>query len=568
MATNPFARAGIANGFLSNPIKNSNNDGGGDDENNNGGGGDNKFKRDNGGGGGGSGRGLLGLVGGGSGSSISIDEESRFLSNNFKKQKTLGQGSEKEVDTMLANALMQLKYEDRTKVEEQIHGIGQEFEEVVETKESIRQALQQFDTLLRRKYETAGPSHPDFEGYNLAVQNQWNYVLSTGLESKHTNCCSSRSHDENFRLRFIRTERFNIEKAVDRFLAHLNIRLMFYGPDSLRRPLELDDLRYDATTGRKEVSSRAYKYCKTGSMQVLNGRDRAGRRVVFHHCDPKGQTFLDECRVITYVHTVISDDEHVQRKGIVSIGILPTNATAAVMHYSDAQLFKTGLIAQAMRYSATHLCLSTSSDFAYKTAKQLLDGMGSQNMCQTRIHQNSSILELQYKLLQFGLPVEDENFPLTSGSVIKNKNHLAWMKSRQNIDELRNSEGSVSCTVVECPEPRDVLFSHNHKRDKRQDGNQEFERLVQMYHNEFESAPNRSQQREKIVHKIVEDIDVSWKGRFLVWNQDKLWWDHFPPNPDDPMGEKGFKFSNSSLAAKIRKKFFEKSRKLERGGGM
>ena len=300
MATNPFAAAGIGNGFVSSkPNTNSNCDGTSTNNDNviiDGGGSDDKVTREDyaGSGGGDSRRGLLGFGRGGSGSGKSVDEENRFLSKNFKKQKTLGQGSEKEVDTMLANALMQLKYEDRTKVEEQIHGIGQEFEEVVETTESIRQALQQFDASLRRKYEAAGPSHPDFQGYNLAIQNQFDYVLCAGLKGDYTNCCCSRSHDENFRLRFIRTDRFDIEKAVDRFIAHLNLRLVFYGPDSLRRPLELDDLRYDAKTGRKEASSRAYKYCKTGSIQVLNGRDRAGRRVVFYHCDPKGQTFLDE----------------------------------------------------------------------------------------------------------------------------------------------------------------------------------------------------------------------------------------------------------------------------------
>ena len=298
MATNPSATAGIENGFVSKPSKsnNCNDTSNNNDDVVNGGDRDSKLTRENyvESGGGGSGRGLLGFGRGGSGSGSSIDEESRSLSNNFKKQKTLGQGSEKEVDTMLANALMQLKYEDRTKVEEQIHGIGQEFEQVVETSESIRQALQQFDALLRRKYEAAGSSHPNFQGYNLAIQNQYSYVLCAGLKSNLTNCSCSRRHDENFRLRFIRTERFDIEKAVDRFIAHLNWRLTFYGPDSLRRPLELDDLRYDAKTGRKEASSRAYKYCKTGSIQVLNGRDRAGRRVVFYHCDPKGQTFLDE----------------------------------------------------------------------------------------------------------------------------------------------------------------------------------------------------------------------------------------------------------------------------------
>jgi hypothetical protein len=178
---------------------------------------------------------------------------------------------------------------------------------------------------------------------------------------------------------------------------------------------------------------------------------------------------------------------------------------------------------------------------------------------------SASTLELQYRLMAFGLPIEDENFPLTSGAIIKTKNHLAWMKSRQNMDDLVKREGALPCTVIDCPEPRDILFSHNHKRDKRQDGNQEFERLIHLYHKDFEAAPNRSSEREQIVHKLVEEITVTWKGRFLVWNQEKSWWDHFPPNADDPTADNGFQFTNSALAAKIRKKFFEKSRRHDRG---
>jgi hypothetical protein len=179
---------------------------------------------------------------------------------------------------MLAKALMDMKYEDRTKVEERIHGIGSETE-VVETPELIRDAIQNFEIVLQQKY-TSNPDHPDLKGYHMARQNQWAYAT-----------CPS---NENLRIRFIRTVRYDIEKAVDRFCYHLTYRLFLFGPDSLQRPLEVDDLRYDAKTGRREPTTRAYKYFKTGSIQVLPGRDRAGRRVVFHHLDPKGQSFEDE----------------------------------------------------------------------------------------------------------------------------------------------------------------------------------------------------------------------------------------------------------------------------------
>jgi hypothetical protein len=206
-----------------------------------------------------------------------MNEEYGYVSNNPKKQKT-GTDSEKEVDLMLSKALMDLRYEDRTAVEERIHGIGQEAA-LEETAEMRQEAIRQFNSMLEQRYDT-NSDHPDLQGYHLAKQNQFSYTV-----------CPS---NEMFRLRFIRAERYVIGKAVDRFCKHLNFRLFCFGLESLQRPLELDDLRYDMNTGKREATTAAYKYFKTGSIQVLPGRDRAGRRVVFHHCDPKGQSFMDE----------------------------------------------------------------------------------------------------------------------------------------------------------------------------------------------------------------------------------------------------------------------------------
>ena len=137
----------------------------------------------------------------------------------------------------------------------------------------------------------------------------------------------------------------------------------------------------------------------------------------------------------------------------------------------------------------------------------------------------ASILELQHHLMTFGLPTEDTNFPLTTGGKIKRKNLNDWIQYRRNVDELLRRNGYVPQTVVGCPSPKDVLFSMKHKRDKRQLGNQELRRLIDRDYDAFHSSPARSEQRDIIIRNVIEEIVTQWKGRFLVWNDEMLWWD-------------------------------------------
>ena len=145
--------------------------------------------------------------------------------------------------------------------------------------------------------------------------------------------------------------------------------------------------------------------------------------------------------------------------------------------------------------------------------------------------------------MTFGLPTEDTNFPLTTGGKIKRKNLNDWIQYRRNVDDLLRRNGYVPQTFVGCPSPKDVLFSMKHKRDKRQLGNQELRRLIDRDYDAFHSAPARSEQRDIIIRNVIEEIVSQWKGRFLVWNDEMLWWDELvsplsstSPSPSPIMG--------------------------------
>ena len=221
---------------------------------------------------------------GGGGGLFFSDPISPIRHQPAKRQKS-GTGSQKEVDSLLANALMNLNLKDRTAVEEKIHGVMPEPEE--ETPEQIHAILTEFETILVNTYMTSPPNNPELAAYHLAVCQQFQYVTSPA--------------NERLRLRFVWAEQYDIEKAVKRFLLYLNMALEMYGPDALQRPLQVEDLTYNPSTGRREATSGALKYLKTGAVQVLPGRDRAGRRVFYHDIGPKGQTVYDEVSLCVIV---------------------------------------------------------------------------------------------------------------------------------------------------------------------------------------------------------------------------------------------------------------------------
>mmetsp|Transcript_25679 Transcript_25679/g.60785 ORF Transcript_25679/g.60785 Transcript_25679/m.60785 type:complete len:636 (+) Transcript_25679:208-2115(+) len=447
--------------------------------------------------------------GGGGGGLFLAVATSPTLQQPAKRQKS-GKGSQKEVDSLLASALMNLNLKDRTAVEEKIHGVMPEPEE--ESPEEIHAILTEFETILVNTYMASPPNNPELAAYRLAINQQFQYVTSPA--------------NGRLRLRFVWAEQYDIEKAVKRFLLHLNMSLEMYGPDALQRPLQVEDLTYNPNTGRREATSGALKYLKAGAVQVLPGRDRAGRRVFYHDIGPKGQTVYDEIKASFFIFTVVTEEESFDRKnrGYVYIGHIGSINGHFLQHYNDKESMKRAEDAYPLLTSAMHLCISATNDFIFQAANMLISALSTKHHAVIRLHQNTS-MELQHHLMTFGLPTEDTNFPLTTGGKIKRKNLSDWIQYRRNVDDLLRRNGYVPQTVVGSPSPKDVLFSMKHKRDKRQLGNQELRRLIDRDYDAFHSSPARSEQRDIIIRNVIEEIVTQWQGRFLVWNDEMLWWD-------------------------------------------
>jgi hypothetical protein len=166
------------------------------------------------------------------------NQEGRGVSSLSENGKPVEQ---RDVDALLANDLNQLSMNEREKMYEEIHGVRRLVEE---TPELLAESLAALGQELR-----SIPSKPPYE---LAEQLSNQYVT-----------------DLKFRLMFLRAEDFNAKKAASRLVSFLSLKLELFGPEKLVRPIFLTDLDKEDTAT-----------LKSGFVQLLPARDRAGRAVI------------------------------------------------------------------------------------------------------------------------------------------------------------------------------------------------------------------------------------------------------------------------------------------------
>lgn len=149
---------------------------------------------------------------------------------------------DKEFDSTLARAINSLSIAEREQTYEEIHGVA---DIIVETDAFVDEKLYE----LRKSLDDLDPKP---QAYTMAIDANADYV-----------------HSRKFCLMFLRAERFNTSKAVDRILLFLEKKLQFFGAKSLGRNLRIDDL---SEGDRRTLAA--------GSMQIVPFRDRSGR-VIF-----------------------------------------------------------------------------------------------------------------------------------------------------------------------------------------------------------------------------------------------------------------------------------------------
>jgi hypothetical protein len=148
-----------------------------------------------------------------------------------------------DLDAILAKEMAALSVQERDYVIQDIHGIAdEEFPE--DDNNFLKQQLHQLEVCL-----TQIDPKP---AYNRALYQAPEYV-----------------RNDQFRLLFLRGERFNVQAAAQLMVLHFEEKQRLFGADVLGRDIRLDDL---SDVDRKELEK--------GFLQILPVRDRAGRIVV------------------------------------------------------------------------------------------------------------------------------------------------------------------------------------------------------------------------------------------------------------------------------------------------
>jgi hypothetical protein len=171
-------------------------------------------------------------------------------------------GLSKEIDDLLSKEIKSLSIHQRTKVQEEVHGVANlcPKENTVIIEEALKSMQQHLD----------------------ATQDKQVYDQLSS---------SSYLHTKEWRLKFLRCELYDCKLAAERLIRFTEYMHQEYDLEVLERPLRLSDLETKCGTRGKEVMNSF----KTGHTQLLPFRDRSGRRVLVSHL--KGKSFDAEIRV-------------------------------------------------------------------------------------------------------------------------------------------------------------------------------------------------------------------------------------------------------------------------------
>jgi hypothetical protein len=171
-------------------------------------------------------------------------------------------GLSKKIDDLLSEELLSLSIRERTKVQEEVHGVANLCPEENPTmiEEALKSMQQHLDAIQDKQvYDQLSPS---------------SYI-----------------HTKEWRLKFLRSELYDCKLAAERLVRFTEYMHQEYDFEVLERPLKLSDLETKCGSRGKEVMN-----CfKSGHTQLLPFRDRSGRRVLVSHL--KGKSFDAEIRV-------------------------------------------------------------------------------------------------------------------------------------------------------------------------------------------------------------------------------------------------------------------------------
>ena len=194
----------------------------------------------------------------------------------------------KQSDALLAQELQRMSFEDRERVQEEIHGIRslapsethqKRQESIRRFKYEIHDRLNQFEKRLQHQH-SRNSSRTQHDNDNGDDGNNEDGRLKDRLidlllaTKEHSTDVRARRrynyiYHDGFVIKFIRAELYDVPKGVDRWMMFLGMLLEYFGLDALERPLTMS----------KDLNDADRAALHRGTYQILPSRDRFNRRV-------------------------------------------------------------------------------------------------------------------------------------------------------------------------------------------------------------------------------------------------------------------------------------------------
>lgn len=255
------------------------------------------------------------------------------------------------VEGILSKELYKLSLEDRNNIQDEIHGVC--CVAPLETQELLQSSL----------------ARMDFELENVVPLDQKRAYLQSKTLTKQ-----SYVHQDDFKLRFLRCELFDVPKAAVRMALFLDLLVDLFGDYALERPIKLSDF------SKKELVE-----FRKGRFQWLPDRDRggvSGRRVWVLFPDRGWEEMPPRTRhkIALYGTYVIGYDVDVQRKGIVMVAWFDPNLESSRRPMSKTKVYQI----PSVRISAVHIC--TPDTPYYRLRRSMAIMMGAFTRTRMRIH--------------------------------------------------------------------------------------------------------------------------------------------------------------------------------------
>jgi hypothetical protein len=272
------------------------------------------------------------------------------------------------------------------------------------------------------------PEWPDFVRKALADFDTKIRSMSQKDAFLHAQSVASNYTDsKQFRLKFLRADVFDVDKAAQRIVKHFEEKRNLFGPDTLGRDITLDDLDKDDLD---TLSS--------GGLQVLPRPDQFGRLILFsRQVSWRYKRRENMLRALWYLCQTMMEEEDAQIRGVVGVGF-SLKGTARLEGWScdyelARRLIRT-LDASPVRILAIYSCIDTSYfESVVDVASHIFNRfMRARFRCIRGTRQ-----ECSYQLMVMGIE-HFEDIPVREDGKLIVDRHHAWIE-QQRAKELRKS---------------------------------------------------------------------------------------------------------------------------------